>query len=851
MQSRLLEIEYSRKKGLLTEQQKDNDSIVKNTLLDLGLVLEGTFTFGTGITAFLPIVRDIINLEQPQITEQSIILVYITAMWILLNRHKDKVQKLIQIIREQGLSDALSRIVDFLKSLENVVLKVADEVGYAASSIADVGAFTFLAFPILDGLVSLVSSGDITYGEPAGYLKSILISIGILSIKNVFNSIIRKVKSRFGTLDESKHIMKYNDCGIGSDVLKVVRKTLFVESKELWILPKDIDTNKKYRFNGISHNIELSISRNSKLKENYSINITEGKTNNFKIILEINPLSEPKVYKNIKTTLKECFGRYGYSPISLTLNEQAEDKTIRTVFDDANYKIVVPLTMETFCELSKGTKWCENKYMVKNISRGTNYIIYNKNNNSKTLIHDNNRVFLLRDDNVASYTLYDSQSDISTHINVKKFLSSSTSLSEFFNISYTATDRIRFDMGWNDEELRAYSLTNDFSKAVYDIIKEGLRLDDLQREEMLEPYLGEKADFNEGGYRGSHDDTIWIDVQYKGVRLLFDEETYKDSILDLNEDDAYYYDMAMYVGGGDHEYMEWEELDYICSSVTSDVIAKIGAVLLLLNPSIDITDICEEGILTELLEKYYNKEWDNTGNNILSAMGYGLGEYRAGELKKIIQHDLVIEAEDVSDGYMLPLTYIQLLAIITTYNLKTFSDLLESGFNNIDGGLSDAWFDEWGYPDETQEEINLELAEFLEKIETEGEIDIQQRRKHYEEYDRVIKYLNFEKDNYQPVYNLERLREDFKGDKYTVYYRLSDFNPIDTTVTLYVGTEKPYGEYQNQINSGTGKTYKIKINEVSDYVLSDDLFAPEQMKIKRGDYKGDLEILQSREESEN
>ena len=58
-------------------------------------------------------------------------------------------------------------------------------------------------------------------------------------------------------------------------------------------------------------------------------------------------------------------------------------------------------------------------------------------------------------------------------------------------------------MGWNDEELRAYSLTNDFSKAVYDISKEGMRLDDLQRAEMLEPYLGEKADIDGGGYRGS------------------------------------------------------------------------------------------------------------------------------------------------------------------------------------------------------------------------------------------------------------------------------------------------------------------------------------------------------------
>ncbi len=195
MKSRLLEIQYRRKEGLLLEQQKDNDNVVKKSLMDIGVILDGTFTFGTGITAFLPIVRDLINLEQPQITEQSIILVYITAMWIILNRHQDKVKKLLQIIREQGLNDALTRIVDFLKSLENVVLKVADEVGYAASSIADVGAFTFLAFPILDGLVALINSGDITFGEPAGYLKSVLISIGILSVKNIFNRLITSINT--------------------------------------------------------------------------------------------------------------------------------------------------------------------------------------------------------------------------------------------------------------------------------------------------------------------------------------------------------------------------------------------------------------------------------------------------------------------------------------------------------------------------------------------------------------------------------------------------------------------------------------------------------------------------------
>ena len=182
MESSLLEIKYTRIKGLLKEQEENNNTILKNNLLDLGVILDGTFTFGTGITAFLPIVRDLINQQQPHITEQTIGLLYITAMWIILNRHGDKVKKLIQIIREQGLTDALAKVIDFLKSLEDVVLKVADEVGYAASTIADVGAFTFLAFPLLDGLTYLIGGGDITFGEPSGYLKSVLISVGILSI---------------------------------------------------------------------------------------------------------------------------------------------------------------------------------------------------------------------------------------------------------------------------------------------------------------------------------------------------------------------------------------------------------------------------------------------------------------------------------------------------------------------------------------------------------------------------------------------------------------------------------------------------------------------------------------------
>tara|TARA_R110002167_G_scaffold323177_2_gene529095 strand:+ start:2070 stop:4568 length:2499 start_codon:yes stop_codon:yes gene_type:complete len=831
MESTLLNIKHNRIKGLLKEQEENNNTILKNNLLDLGVILDGTFTFGTGITAFLPIVRDLINQQQPHITEQTIGLLYITAMWIILNRHGDKVKKLIQIIREQGLTDALAKVIDFLKSLEDVVLKVADEVGYAASTIADVGAFTFLAFPLLDGLTYLIGGGDITFGEPSGYLKSVLISVGILSIKNVFNSVIRRLRSRFGTLDESQHIMRYDDLGISSDVLNVVRKTLFVESEELWVLPQDVNTNKKYNFNELPHNIDLHISRNSKLKENYIINITKVKANNFKVILEINPLSEPKVYKNIKLTLKECFGKYGYSPISLTLNEQSQNKTIRTVFDNSNYKILVPLTMKAFCELSTNTLWCKDEMTLNNrYSRGTNYIVINKTNNKKTLVHDSGRVFLLRDGN-SNYTVMDSDSAWPSS-NIKEFLSKTKKLSDFFNVSYTATDKIKYGRDSSDEELLVLAATNNFSQAVYDVMNG-------ENDDILLPYLGDAVDIEV-----SYTDAINTRLEIKkfGVSLSFEDNFYLESILDLEEEDEYYYNMAM-GGAGDYhrDDLEWEELDFLCDRVSkSDLHTLVGS-LQLLDSSINTGGICEEGVLSELLTKYFEKEWDYTGNDILSELGMGLAEYRASELKKWIQNEQIINADETHLGYELDLSYSQLLGLISQYNLETFSDLIGSGFNEIGGGLNDMYYDEWGYPDETEVEVSRLFGEFVEKINDSEDLDMVTRKNNHIVLDRVVKDLGFEKDNYKPAYNLIRIdgvkssssynfnhtSTQYQRDTSKIFYQLSNFDPIKNTILLYVGNRAPYGNYQNLINQGVAKTYRLNPNEISDYVVSDDLFVSE------------------------
>ena len=297
--------------GLIKEQNENNESFMKKVLVDLGVVIDGTFTFGTGITAFLPTVRELLKGGSPNITEQDIILIYITAMWILLSRNKDKIEKSLVIIREKGLTSLLSKVFDFLKSTEDIVLKMSNEVGYTANSLVDVTAFTFMTFPLLDILVGLINDGTINVSDPAGYLKSVLISVGLLSVKNGFNTIIKNIKRKYGKLDErinrpSRLLVesvedRYYDqltTQIVKDIMFSIKKTILKEDSTLMYLPEDITGEITY--NDTTINLELTISRNEEIEEDFLIEAYYSPGDDtIELGLEINPLNEPGSYQKI------------------------------------------------------------------------------------------------------------------------------------------------------------------------------------------------------------------------------------------------------------------------------------------------------------------------------------------------------------------------------------------------------------------------------------------------------------------------------------------------------------------------------------------------------------------------
>ena len=118
MDKLLIELHNHRSSGLIKEQQEDNDTIVRRTLSDFGVVFDGIFTFGAGITAFLPMVRDLINSEMPHIDEATIPLLYIVAIWSITGRHMDLVKKFTTMLKERGLQETLLNVTKFLEYKE-------------------------------------------------------------------------------------------------------------------------------------------------------------------------------------------------------------------------------------------------------------------------------------------------------------------------------------------------------------------------------------------------------------------------------------------------------------------------------------------------------------------------------------------------------------------------------------------------------------------------------------------------------------------------------------------------------------------------------------------------------------
>ena len=175
-------------------EQEPTKSMFQKTLSDMGVQLQFVGTFGFGISGMFGFVKELLEGQYPTLSEGEIILIFLSALsYLSINTIKD-IQRLREEVKGRGLGGYVNKVVELLKDFENISLKVAEKAGFTVSSLAELLGYTFLLVPILDVTNRIIGEVGFDIGALSSYLKGALVSVGIFYIKNLFNSLVLRLK---------------------------------------------------------------------------------------------------------------------------------------------------------------------------------------------------------------------------------------------------------------------------------------------------------------------------------------------------------------------------------------------------------------------------------------------------------------------------------------------------------------------------------------------------------------------------------------------------------------------------------------------------------------------------------
>jgi len=182
-----------------SKKEDETKTMFQQTLKDMGIQLKFVGTFGFGISGMFGMVKDLLEGRYPSLSEGEIILIFLSALSYLSINLVNDMGQIKSEVEKRGLKDFLSKTVEALKDFENISLKIVEKAGFTVSSLAELLGYTFLLVPILDITNKLIVESGFDVVSLASYLKGAIVSVGIFYVRNVFNSLVlrlRKLRER-------------------------------------------------------------------------------------------------------------------------------------------------------------------------------------------------------------------------------------------------------------------------------------------------------------------------------------------------------------------------------------------------------------------------------------------------------------------------------------------------------------------------------------------------------------------------------------------------------------------------------------------------------------------------------
>jgi len=480
------------------------------------------------------------------------------------------------------------------------------------------------------------------------------------------------------------------------------------------------------------------------------------------------------------------------------LYEQDESFTPRghTIFDDDEFKVWAALDEKSFCEFAKETKWCDPTIFNTMWNRmygagggGTYYFVKDKKSGDLNLISDYSKIPLLREGEVRE--VYNTDGIPTDKF---AFFSHKPELRKLFDVKYTLQQRIKYEMPFTPQEQDNWYEENitPLSTVVY-ALAQGKEVE--KNMALLEDLVGPALTVIDGyRYRspvGGHSGQI--EIMEDGVLLYMEEDTYINNILCIEEDDTWYYNRAFDGYADDYEEMDSDELNYMACWFGGEVMQRVYELMETLDgPKKEACADFDDGEFTEFFDSHFPKMWDEVTDELMTHLGYGIGESRRVQMREFLDSEIFIPATPEGSGEVsIFIPYIQLLFHITNHNMQTLSPLISDDgcIGEIDGGLSDMWYDGWDWPERTHEEMDYTMNEFLDKID-ESDMSPTERQAGMVKFKKTMKDLNFlDLNSWGAKYEF---KQPWEGGN-TIKVR--HYNVEDDTVDLYINT--PEMRYRN------------------------------------------------------
>ena len=190
--------------SMLNESEKvdsEGESIVKNTMKEMGLASSFIFQFGTGIGAFMRPVTELLNNRGFSLNKEEIALILITSFAIMLTHSKVEIGRLREAVKDKDLDKYLSDVTKFILNTKKLMATIGEKIGRVVHTLSDVLGFTFMLVPTMNVLRELINTYHVDMGSFSQLLGGLTVAAGSYGIKTIVDKIMKKKGLRESDFD--------------------------------------------------------------------------------------------------------------------------------------------------------------------------------------------------------------------------------------------------------------------------------------------------------------------------------------------------------------------------------------------------------------------------------------------------------------------------------------------------------------------------------------------------------------------------------------------------------------------------------------------------------------------------